>query len=483
MTPHSADFKGDIPRIETEVEGLKRKEDKLLAEVELVRASIQDRLVHISRLNNLYATIGVLPAELLVAIFKSGPSDVIEHQQYIKSISLVSRYWHNLSLAIPSLWSFFHIAPLIGTHSTQLQNLEIFIERSCSHPLSIVIYGDDHYEPGDFSSVLLPQINLIIPLVSRWRTLRIDRIYQEEIADICGVFAELQAPLLESFEVNVEVYDDEFESSLSVFTGGAPRLSYIKVEGIPLMSCLPPLSSLVSLDLGNPPQPLTLVQWRDILTMSNQLRNLHISGDVAHIPFPGTFPAVEIPLLHSLTFSPSAYTSLYQQIVGIKCPALRHLTIEPPYMYNSLSALSSALRWTDRSSKSIYPLLQSLTLRRVAFTYHDGDARCVIAMLPSITRIIIDSCENPEILFDFLVPKDAHESNSDERHWSYWPLLQTIGLLRMEWTAPEFLYKIISDRMSRGIPLVSIQLVSMDVSEDKLDWLRERLHVEMVELS
>jgi len=104
-------------------------------------------------------------------------------------------------------------------------------------------------------------------------------------------------------------------------------------------------------------------------------------------------------------------------------------------------------------------------------------------MLPSITSIIIDSCENPEILFDFLVPKDAHESNSDERHWSYWPLLQTIGLLRMEWTAPEFLYKIISDRMSRGIPLVSIQLVSMDVSEDKLDWLRERLHVEMVELS
>jgi hypothetical protein len=480
MTPHSADFKGDISRIETEVEGLKRKEDKLLAEVELVRASIQDRLVHISRLNNLYATIGVLPAELLVTIFKSGPSDVIEHQKYVKSISLVSRYWRNLSLAVPSLWSFFHIAPLIGTHSNQLQNLEMFIERSCSHPLSIVIYGEHHYEPGDFSFVLLPQINLIIPLVSRWRTLCIDGRFREEIPDICGLFAELQAPLLESFEVNVEVYDGEFESSLSVFTGGAPRLSHIKVKGISLMSCLPPLSSLVSLDLGNPPKPLTLAQWRHILTMSNQLRNLHISGDVAHIPFPETFPAAEIPSLYSLTFSPSVYTSLYEQIAGIKCPALRHLTIEPPYMYNNLSALSVALRWTDPLSKSIYPLLQSLTLRRVAFTY--VEAHWVIAMLPSITCIIIDSCANPEILFNFLVPEDAHESNS-ETHWHYWPLLQTIGLLRMEWTVPEFLYKIVSDRMSRGIPLVSTQLASMNVSEDKLDWLRERLHVEMVELS
>jgi hypothetical protein len=93
MTPYPADFKGGISRIETEEEGLQRKEDNLLAEVELVWASIRDRLAHISRLNNLYATIGVLPNELLVTIFKSGPSDVIEHQQYDKSISLVSRYW------------------------------------------------------------------------------------------------------------------------------------------------------------------------------------------------------------------------------------------------------------------------------------------------------------------------------------------------------------------------------------------------------
>jgi hypothetical protein len=75
---------------------------------------------------------------------------------------------------------------------------------------------------------------------------------------------------------------------------------------------------------------------------------------------------------------------------------------------------------------------------------------------------------------------DAHESNSE----IHWPLLQTIGLSGMESTAAlEVLYKIVSDRMSRGIPLVSAQLASMGISPDMLDWLRERLHVEIVEHS
>ena len=220
MTPYPADFKGDISWIETEVEDLKRKEDNLLAEVELVRASIQDRLAHIARLNDLHATIGVLPNKLLVIIFKSGPSDVIEHQRYVKSISLVSRYWRNLSLAIPSLWSFLYITPLIFKRSNQLEILGMFIERSCSHPLSIIIHGDLYSKPVNLSA-LSTQINLIIPHVSRWRTLSIHAGFWEEIPDM---FAELHVPLLESFEVivDIEQHDDDIDTGLAVFMGGTP---------------------------------------------------------------------------------------------------------------------------------------------------------------------------------------------------------------------------------------------------------------------
>ena len=480
MTPYPADFNGDITRLETEVEVLRSKEDNLLAEVKLLRASIQHRLAHIARLNSLYSTIGVLPSELFVTIFNSGPSDAIEHRQYVKLISLVSRYWRNISLATPSLWSSVYISSLGGTRPNPLQNLEMLIERSCAHPLSITIYG----EGLDTSSgaFLFDQINLIIPLVSRWRTLCIYGGYWEEIPDICGRLAELHAPLLESFEVIVDsgydddYYDDDDDNDLRVFTGGAPRLSYVRVEGISLMSCLPPLSSLVSLDLCYLPKPLTLAQWNTI-RMSNQLQDLRIGGDVTYIPFPKTFPAADIPSLRSLTFSPGPSTKLFNQIVGIRCHALQHLTIEPPSMYDGLSEISAAVQVTDISSTSIYPSLQSLTLRRVKFTW--VEAHWVIAKLPSITRIVIDSCTNPTVLLNYLLPMRRTDDSVDEIHPDYWPLLQTISLSGMESTVLEVLYKIVLYRKSRGTPLVCIQLRSMDIPADMLDWLRERLRVEL----
>ena len=229
------------------------------------------------------------------------------------------------------------------------------------------------------------------------------------------------------------------------------------------MSCLPPLSALVSLHLGNSPSKLTFAQWRHTLTMSNQLQDLHINEDVLLLQL---FPAVEIPSLYSLTFTPCA--NLYNQMVSIKCSALQHLIVEPHHLYNTLLELSGAPRDSDPSSPSMYPSLQSLTLQHVTITRIE--AYWFIANLPSITHIIIDSCTDPDILLNFLVPTDAHKSNSE----IHWPLLQTIGLSGMESTATlEVLYKIVSDCMSRGIPLVSAQLASMGISPDMLDWLRE----------
>jgi len=103
----------------------------------------------------------------------------------------------------------------------------------------------------------------------------------------------------------------------------------------------------------------------------------------------------------------------------------------------------------------------------------------VIAKLPSITRIVIDSCTNPTVLLNYLLPMRRTDDSVDEIHPDYWPLLQTISLSGMESTVLEVLYKIVLYRKSRGTPLVCIQLRSMDISADMLDWLRERLRVEL----
>src|ERR1700733_1027641 len=101
MTTHSAAIKGHLTRLENEVEITKKAGDRHTdAELSLM----QDGHAHIARLSR-------LPIEVLVIIFQLGPSDVFEHGSYVISISQVSHHWRNISLATPSLWSFFRLIP------------------------------------------------------------------------------------------------------------------------------------------------------------------------------------------------------------------------------------------------------------------------------------------------------------------------------------------------------------------------------------
>jgi hypothetical protein len=62
----------------------------------------------------------------------------------------------------------------------------------------------------------------------------------------------LSAPLLEVLNVEAELDEEEYiDEVLSVFTGGAPRLSRVMIDGVKLSSCLPPISSLNLISLYN----------------------------------------------------------------------------------------------------------------------------------------------------------------------------------------------------------------------------------------
>lgn len=487
MIPHPS-IKGEIARLQIEVETMKKKEDDLLAEVQLLRMSIKDRQAHIARLNNLCAPIGVLPPELLAAIFQSGPCDVFDHGTYAISISQVSRHWRNVSLDIPSLWNFFRIVPY--EQSSQLKMLETFIGRARSHPLSIVIdmecgSSEREYSLHDIDS----QLGRVIPLVSRWRTLFIHGNFWEDVFDVCSPFEELCAPLLESFEVVVdseEDMEDYTHTELCVFVAGAPRLSHVRVEEVSLMSCHPPLASLVSLHLHRPPNQLTPDQFWETLTASNQLRNLHIGGYVADIQFESSLgPGVQLPSLHSLTISPFPQTDLYSLLVCLNCPSLEHLTIISSVLKDDiLPELANALRKTNGPSR--YPLLKSLTLRYVNFIRW-WEADWLVTMLPSITHLVIYRCVNPATLLDRLLPLKHvgtfdEDEDRDESGPVSWPLLQTICLSKMLSSKLEVLYDVIADRISRGIPLACVKLDSINIPEDRLEWLQARVRVEIVNL-
>jgi hypothetical protein len=456
---------------------------------------MQDPRVHIAKLSSSHAPIASLPIELLTAIFKSGPSDAWERVEYAISISQVSRCWRNVSLATGSMWSLVRVVPYES--SEQLRIVETFIERSRFDPLDIVIDTTSNWtERDDIVDELSPQLDLVVSCVSRWRTLVIRGSFWEDISDVCGPFDMLCAPLLESLdvEINSEEDNDEYiHRNLRIFTGGAPKLSYVRVQGPPLTSCLPPLESLISLDLHSQPKPLTLAQYRHTLTASDHLRNLRITSNVADNWFfyrgSSNSPPVAIPSLHSLVLEVIGFGKIgpYSFIAGLECPALEHLTIVSIFARDmTLPALAEAVRETDGPSR--YPLLQSLTLRYVTFSewWH---ANWLGIMLPSLARVVLDSCENSAVMLEQLLPlelrfpKDdllSDDEGDDEPSSVHWPLLKTLGISRIGPEEFEPLSKLISDRISRGTPLVCIQHRSAAITKDNLEWLQARVHVEEV---
>ena len=359
---------------------MKKASDRL-SDAEL--SSMRDGHAHVAELSSPCA----LPTEVLLIIFHSGPSEVFEYRSYVISISQVSHHWRNITLATPSLWSFFRIIP--SPPPSQLKMMETFIDRSCSHPLSIVIDVDCFFRSDDIMDDLYPQLNLVVPLISRWRSLFIHGSSYEDISDVCGLFGELCAPLLETFEVvnNLEEGRENYvDDHLQVFTAGAPRLSYVRIQEVSLG--LPPLTSLVSLRLHFPPKPLARNQFVRLLTASHQLRNLHISGDVLDIHFLSSSPAIAIPSLRSLVVVPTVDTDLSSLLIFLECPALEHLTVGSITTHDILPVLENSFRTINGPSR--YPFLQSLTLRHVKFG-NWWEANWAVIMLPSITHIVIDS--------------------------------------------------------------------------------------------
>jgi hypothetical protein len=477
MVPYYV-IRDEIARFENEVEIMNEKADDLLAEVNLLRTSIQDHQAHIARLNSQLAPIGALSPEVLGIIFQSGPTDVFKHETYVMSISQVCQHWRNISLATPSLWSYFRIPPTTDAQKI----LEMFLERSRSHPLSIVV---DVFTNSTQHDNIYPPLDRVVPLISRWHTLCIRSGFWEDVSVVCSPFKELHAPLLESFTVVVNVIedaDDYIDNHLQVFKAGAPKLSHVRVEGISLLSCLPPLTSLVLLDLDNPPKPLTPDEFRRTVTASNQLRHLSLRGDVADIRITSTLPAIELPSLRSLWVSTLAADLLYNLLVRLKCPALEDLTIGSSLLQpDILPYLVDVLRDIEGPS---YPLLQSLTLQSVEFARW-WDASWITIKLPSITRIVLEYwCTNSQMLLKQLLPLEPMGESNDNGSGSVsWPLLQTIGLSSMTSAELETLCDVISNRISRGTPLVCVQFDGTDIPADRLEWLQARLRVERFKLN
>lgn len=170
-----------------------------MANLRTKREEIESRLEQAVR-TQCPSPIHRLPCELLATVFALGvfPSEEEEDPLMLPTLMLVSRYWHDIAINAPSLWSKIRI----GNHNS-VEKAARMLGRSKSVPLDISIDFNDRYSrQGSISDVLTRTMNLLAPSIRRWKSFQLsvpNRLQANTALSHCVS----EAPLLRVFTVHV----------------------------------------------------------------------------------------------------------------------------------------------------------------------------------------------------------------------------------------------------------------------------------------
>ncbi|KAF9644910.1 hypothetical protein BDM02DRAFT_3121118 [Thelephora ganbajun] len=194
-----------------------------MASLRTKREEIESRLEQAVR-TQCPSPIHRLPYELLASIFNMGvfPSEEEEDPLMLPTLMLVSRYWHDIAISTPTLWSKIRI----GNHNS-VEKAARMLARSKSVPLDISVDFNDRYNrQGSISDVLTRAMSLLVPSIRRWKSFHLsvpNRLQANTALSRCVS----EAPTLRVFTVHVfhSMQEDAVsQPPNSLFGGSTPAL-------------------------------------------------------------------------------------------------------------------------------------------------------------------------------------------------------------------------------------------------------------------
>ncbi|KAG6868982.1 hypothetical protein C0993_006504 [Termitomyces sp. T159_Od127] len=178
---------------------------------------------HLERAVRLQSPVLRLPSELLSSIFVMGVLEIgDEDPVMVSTLMLVCRYWSEVALNTPVLWTKISVSP----HDT-LEKTRRKLERSKSCPLDISI----NFEPRmDYTTSIIEHViramELIRPALWRTKSFRLS-VPNRPQAHAALLRCQENAPLLETLSIHIHhsMQDDSYSSPLlPLFKGYTPRL-------------------------------------------------------------------------------------------------------------------------------------------------------------------------------------------------------------------------------------------------------------------
>ncbi|KAJ6486780.1 hypothetical protein C8R45DRAFT_995856 [Mycena sanguinolenta] len=407
-------------------------------------------------------TICSFPNELLVAISLAGQEDRVAETSSSGSqwqtrsagtfksewiLSRLSQRFRRVIIGAPSLWTLAE-ADLDDEGSVEV--LKLYLERSRACEISITLRQS--LNSGLEYDLLLKRVESSIPAhFNRVRRLRIAvRKWRKALENI---FCDAAAPCLDHLElVNL---DRRSVATCTIFSSGAPKLNFLRVEKFKLGSSAAPwTASLTHLELLQ--CPVHTQALPPITTQCPRLVRLHLDTYLHTDAAPVHIPTLEFLHISIVTEETAQY--LLGVVDLFDMPALTELRIEGSHgdqigvLFNSTAprhasfpALTTVVfvyrgkcRWCDASSgfsyppiaqspSPLFPALASLTLVNECFTpslirHLLGSGMQPWPFLSSVAVHLYDYSEEDEEFRSLQDVRSAFEDAEDARRQRADPL-------------------------------------------------------------
>ncbi|KAJ6588330.1 hypothetical protein B0H19DRAFT_1366968 [Mycena capillaripes] len=427
-----------IPALEDEFRELTMKEAEIVEQLTEVRTAKQRLRRLVAEKKNLYAPIFTLPDELLVGVVEAAQKSADPGSVPIEVVaSQVSQRFRWAVFGASSLWSALELR--WGAKSDE-ERFAAYLERSRTCTLSVNLkynsyHGQDecsYEEVFDLLGTIARHISRIRRLVLHCGGMGLN------LLDAVYPFERLHAPCLEYLDIywHPSELDDwqDAETYLSIFNGGAPSLTTLKLYDVyPTASYgrNPWLSSLTSLDvrctfssvdtciLASCPQLVevtfdasayfTLEPPVQIYSMPalRSFSALCLGSERPDALITGLIDSIYAPELEILQFSGvhggSQLSAFFNSILPSKFPALKSLTFantdvpctQCPHVPEHIQA-TALCRFQALASLTIInvchltPLLEDLLAPTEAV---DGRPSCALPALHSLTLRFKDTNE------------------------------------------------------------------------------------------
>ncbi|KAJ6561883.1 hypothetical protein B0H19DRAFT_1142929 [Mycena capillaripes] len=409
-----------------------------------------------------------IPIDILELIFETGTRSAQRQSSVQKPIEIVvshiNRRWRDTAVGLAVLWSFIRASPFEA-----LDKLETYLKRSKIHGLCVCLFAYKGYWRPDMLAKIRPHLNRV-----RQFHLVTDFIYSAP--SVSSHFKRFDMPALECFLYTpLDIADFNSPSATSpllAFAGGAPLLTSIRLNGPMLDLIRPPFSGITQLCLTEERFPIPFRSICEVLCFCALLVKFSFSGHTQRphrrLATPLDVVPFVLPELRYLMLSNGGNSDVI--LTSMTAPKLYVLRL-----HNFDEGDLAYFLQSSHSSK--FPVLESLAFFDNTFSideYYD-----IARVFPAIRSFsCLNSSYTDEVL-EFLVPLPT---SSSVTHMP-WPNLGSLSFSQAQFHEKHqaMLCSLVSARIALRSPILNLFLGHANrllLDTDRLDWLRERLHVD-----